>query len=301
MAKHTTKAAATEGKPRPAPYTKSKETSANSSKGKGKSKPAAASTGNNTKARVEVRYEGAGPSTGSSSGKTTQKQTPGVVEVKAEPTEVDSTSAATPSTSAAASSSKPTPAARAPTTITQDSFVVIAGSYEKLLYGIEGTYPLPDPSADRKAGHNKDDGPERPTTRPVFIFPAHLAYVKCIAASPGGKWLATGSEDEFIKVWDLRRRKEVGSLSQHSGMSACSHNVRRVAVCGLEDTKVGTGVLWGFNGGLVFLLLHCHLPDSQRVCCLRAAQSFGGRGGTSQRYTGVSVPEVLALIIQQSY
>jgi hypothetical protein len=85
-------------------------------------------------------------------------------------------------------------------------FLVIAGSYEKLLYGLQGSF---GPSAS-------DDQPEV-TLEPTFIFPAHLACVKAIAASPGGKWLATGSEDEFVKVWDLRRRKEVGSLSQHSG------------------------------------------------------------------------------------
>ena len=93
------------------------------------------------------------------------------------------------------------------------SFIMIAGSYEKLLYGIEGSYP--------QAEEQEDDGEVnrvvKPDLTPIFIFPAHLAFVKAIAASPGGKWLATGSEDEFIKVWDLRRRKEVGSLSQHTG------------------------------------------------------------------------------------
>jgi protein MAK11 len=86
-------------------------------------------------------------------------------------------------------------------------FLVIAGSYEKLLYGLQGSF---GPSA------SEDDQPQA-TLTPTFIFPAHLACVKAIAASPGGKWLATGSEDEFVKVWDLRRKKEVGSLSQHSG------------------------------------------------------------------------------------
>ncbi|WVR03391.1 hypothetical protein IAU60_000382 [Kwoniella sp. DSM 27419] len=90
------------------------------------------------------------------------------------------------------------------------SFIIIAGTYEKLLYGIEGTYP---PSGES----------EKPTLEPIFIFPAHLACVKAVAASPGGKWLATGSEDEFVKVWDLRRRKEVGSLSQHTGSITSVH------------------------------------------------------------------------------
>lgn len=89
-----------------------------------------------------------------------------------------------------------------PYTPSASTFVIIAGSYEKLLYGLEGSF---------------EAGSSKPTLKPIFIFPAHLACVKAIAASPGGKWLATGSEDEFVKVWDLRRRKEVGSLSQHEG------------------------------------------------------------------------------------
>lgn len=97
------------------------------------------------------------------------------------------------------------------------SFIVVAGSYEKLLYGIEGAYP----PADQQVDDGEVNKIVKPDLTPIFIFPAHLAFVKAIAASPGGKWLATGSEDEFIKVWDLRRRKEVGSLSQHTGTSLC--------------------------------------------------------------------------------
>lgn len=85
---------------------------------------------------------------------------------------------------------------------TGPTFKIIAGSYEKLLYGLEGHYPA---------------GSDTPVLKPIFIFPAHLSWIKCIAASPNGKYLATGSEDEFIKVWDLRRRREIGALSQHTG------------------------------------------------------------------------------------
>ncbi|KAG6850676.1 hypothetical protein H0H93_010404 [Arthromyces matolae] len=54
--------------------------------------------------------------------------------------------------------------------------------------------------------------------KPIFIFPAHVSCIKAVAASPeGGKWLATGSSDEIIKVWDLRRRKEIGGLMHHEG------------------------------------------------------------------------------------
>ncbi|KAF8273186.1 WD40-repeat-containing domain protein [Lactarius quietus] len=88
------------------------------------------------------------------------------------------------------------------------SFKVIAGSYERLLYGLQGTVSAVSPAASELQW----------TLTPIFIFPAHVSCIKSVAASPqGGKWLATGSGDEIIKVWDLRRRKEVGGLMQHEG------------------------------------------------------------------------------------
>ncbi len=85
------------------------------------------------------------------------------------------------------------------------SFKIMAGSYEKLLYGLEGTVSVEGSSHQFHL-------------KPMFIFPAHISSVKAVAASPsGGKWLATGSSDEIIKVWDLRRRKEVGGLMHHEG------------------------------------------------------------------------------------
>src|ERR1700722_7449290 len=86
------------------------------------------------------------------------------------------------------------------------SFKVIAGSYEKLLYGLAGTVT----GTSTKYTIN---------LQPIFIFPAHISCIKAVASSPdGAKWLATGSADEIIKVWDLRRRKEVGGLMHHEGM-----------------------------------------------------------------------------------
>jgi protein MAK11 len=88
------------------------------------------------------------------------------------------------------------------------SFKIIVGSYERLLYGLEGTTSVSSTGAPELEW----------TLKPIFIFPAHVSCIKTVAASPqGGKWLATGSGDEIIKVWDLRRRKEVGGLMQHEG------------------------------------------------------------------------------------
>ncbi|KAG6844748.1 hypothetical protein H0H87_004080 [Tephrocybe sp. NHM501043] len=85
------------------------------------------------------------------------------------------------------------------------SFKIVAGSYEKLLYGLEGN--VTSSSSDYIF-----------SLSPIFIFPAHVSCIKAVAASPeGGKWLATGSADEIVKVWDLRRRKEIGGLMHHEG------------------------------------------------------------------------------------
>lgn len=87
------------------------------------------------------------------------------------------------------------------------SFKVIAGSYEKLLYGFDGSVSLDE----AKDGYRFE-------LQPIFVFPAHVSCIKAVAASPnGGKWLATGSADEVIKVWDLRRKKEIGGLMHHEG------------------------------------------------------------------------------------
>jgi len=88
------------------------------------------------------------------------------------------------------------------------TFKIVAGSYEKLLYGLEG-------KATYSEGKNLQFH-----LKAIFAFPAHVSCIKAVAASPqGGKWLASGSADEIIKVWDLRRRKEIGGLMHHEGMS----------------------------------------------------------------------------------
>lgn len=111
----------------------------------------------------------------------------------------------------------PTPAAPA-------TFTVSAGSYERLLYGLSCQFePVPSTSTGV---------PYTLAATPVFSFPAHLSSLKSVAGSllpspgtgserkVGGKYLVSGGTDEVVKVWDLRRRKEVGTLEgDTAGMS----------------------------------------------------------------------------------
>jgi protein MAK11 len=93
-----------------------------------------------------------------------------------------------------------------PKFVPSSTFKIVAGSYEKLLYGLEGTVS------------SSSSGSIAVDLKPIFIFPAHVSSIKAVAASPnGGKWLATGSSDEIVKVWDLKRKKEIGGLMHHEG------------------------------------------------------------------------------------
>ncbi|GAA5891851.1 hypothetical protein JCM8208_002912 [Rhodotorula glutinis] len=97
-------------------------------------------------------------------------------------------------------------------------FTVAAGSYERLLYGLECTF---EPATAATSGTGAD---YELSISPIFSFPAHLSSLRTVAASTlihegtgserrvGGKYLVSGGSDEIIKVWDLPRRKEVGSL-----------------------------------------------------------------------------------------
>ncbi|KAK6091967.1 Protein mak11 [Batrachochytrium dendrobatidis] len=76
-------------------------------------------------------------------------------------------------------------------------FLIIAGTYERLLYGLSCS-----------------TSPDN-TITPVFIYPAHINCIKTVAA--GCRFLATGSTDEHVKLYDLRKCKEVGTLMHHSG------------------------------------------------------------------------------------
>ncbi|KAM0750385.1 WD40 repeat-like protein [Meredithblackwellia eburnea MCA 4105] len=94
------------------------------------------------------------------------------------------------------------------------TFIVSAGSYERILYGLECQFIASDSTLER---------PKLQAT-PVFSFPAHLSSIRSVAASllpspatgserkVGGKYLVSGGMDEVVKVWDLKRKKEVGTL-----------------------------------------------------------------------------------------
>lgn len=132
------------------------------------------------------------------------------------PPKIDSSSTSKPTarpskSKAVAKQPKVAPTPSAPSTV-----VISAGSYERLLYGLTCTLQ-PTPSSSNGL-------PYSVILNPYFAFPAHLSSLKAVAASQnpspatgterkvGGKYLVSGGTDEVVKVWDLRRRREVGVL-----------------------------------------------------------------------------------------
>lgn len=55
------------------------------------------------------------------------------------------------------------------------------------------------------------------SSRLVITLRGHAGVVTCVSPSPCGKYLATGSSDHTMKVWDTKQREQVFSVSEHSG------------------------------------------------------------------------------------
>ncbi|KAL1426982.1 hypothetical protein MTO96_003277 [Rhipicephalus appendiculatus] len=81
----------------------------------------------------------------------------------------------------------------------ENVFDVILGTYEEFLLG----YAL----------QKGKDG--QFSLQQFFTNHSHLGSVRCVAA--GGKFVASGSVDETIRLFNMRSRSEMGSLMQHEG------------------------------------------------------------------------------------
>ncbi|KAF9293109.1 p21-activated protein kinase-interacting protein 1-like protein [Linnemannia elongata] len=108
-----------------------------------------------------------------------------------------------------------------PESATLEDFRIVAGTYENILYGVDAYW-------------NEDM-----TLRlsPIFIFPAHIGCIKSLAI--GGHFLASGSTDEKIQLYDLKRRKELGALLQHQGtITALTFHTKTHMLSGSDDGKI---------------------------------------------------------------
>jgi len=118
----------------------------------------------------------------------------------------------------------------------------------------------------------KTYGAGMPHTKPADMNPViqkgHSDSVRSVAISPDGKTLASGSEDNSIKLWDMKTGKEIRSLTGHSD------SVRSVAISadgktlasGSEDNSIK---LWDMKTGKEIRSLIGH-SDSVRSVAISA-------------------------------
>ncbi|KAG0030940.1 p21-activated protein kinase-interacting protein 1-like protein [Podila clonocystis] len=104
---------------------------------------------------------------------------------------------------------------------TFEDFRVVAGTYENVLYGVDAYW-------------NEDMSLR---LSPIFAFSAHIGCIKSLAI--GGQFLASGSTDEKIQLYDLKRRKELGALLQHQGtITALTFHNKTHMLSGSDDGKI---------------------------------------------------------------
>ncbi|CAO3621817.1 unnamed protein product [Mucor fragilis] len=80
----------------------------------------------------------------------------------------------------------------------EEDFRIVVGTYERLLFGINALW---------------NEEKTQVKLEPVFIIPAHTGCIRTVAI--GGHFLASGSTDEIIRLYDVKKRKEYGSLGGH--------------------------------------------------------------------------------------
>jgi protein MAK11 len=128
--------------------------------------------------------------------------------------------------------------------------LVTIGSYEKTLHGI-----------DFKVD---EEGKQVLTKKTSFSMPAHTGYIKAVSSGP--HYLVSGSTDETVRIFDLRRRKDYGSLTCHGGsVAALSFYKQKMLFSGGEDGKIMVTrcadwetvmTLKGHSGGVHSIAVH---------------------------------------------
>lgn len=90
----------------------------------------------------------------------------------------------------------------------QVQFRIIVGSYEHSLLCVSVTIPLDQEGED-------SDSKKQAHFHPIFHFSAHSLSIRSMDIAK--RYLVTGSNDEHIRIYDLQKRKELGTLLQHQG------------------------------------------------------------------------------------
>eukprot|EP00899_Mesostigma_viride_P023362 jgi/Mesvir1/420/Mv11303-RA.1 len=115
---------------------------------------------------------------------------------------------------------------------------IAVGSYERFVFGYDA------PGTEQLA-LSRDNA--TPSITGSFTYAAHSDHVRSLACS--GSLLATGGGDDTIRIFDMKKSRDLGSLIKHEGAVTClefygAPNASHL-LSGGDD---GTLVVWGVAG-----------------------------------------------------
>lgn len=94
----------------------------------------------------------------------------------------------------------PTPTSNK-TTSEKGQGLIVCGTYEKLLYGLNIEQKSEAVEGELAGGETAaETGGENNMLKESFIYPSHLSSISCVAIGTS-KYLATGSNDENVKLY----------------------------------------------------------------------------------------------------
>ncbi|KAK9487408.1 WD40-repeat-containing domain protein [Lipomyces starkeyi] len=123
---------------------------------------------------------------------------------------------------------------------------VITGSYEHNLLCLSLTAGISAFSSKTLADAGSSDAN---FFTPVFHFAPHTASIRSIAHAK--RYLVTGGNDEHIRLYDLQKRKEIGTLMYHEGTVTCLEFVNATLAVedNLEEKSAGGNGKWLLSAG----------------------------------------------------
>jgi len=105
-------------------------------------------------------------------------------------------------------------------------FTVIVGTYEHSVIAWQSNWTKTEEEEDEKL-----------ELKMIFAHPSHLGSVSALASH--GNYLASGSTDESIKIYDLKNKKEVGSIIKHSAkITSLQFHQNSHLISGSEDGQM---------------------------------------------------------------
>ncbi|EDO15824.1 hypothetical protein Kpol_1057p12 [Vanderwaltozyma polyspora DSM 70294] len=126
-----------------------------------------------------------------------------------------------------------------------------------------------------------------PVFTPIFHFQAHSLSVKCLDISK--RYLVSGSNDEHIRIYDLQKRKELGTLMAHQGSitDLKFSTSREVTEGGNGDGKTDA-VVEGSGSGSKWLL---SAGDDNKIIIWRVKdwENFGALKGHTARINSIDI------------